>query len=242
MPAAAHDVQVLRVIRRAMAMALVLGSSAWAVEATLKNMVVPEFDAAGRMIRRFKAEAATGWLTEKAQLRNGVIEFFETSSGGDVQVATLCFKDAVYERAHQTLEGEGHVALSSTKGDMAGEGFFYDIGHSRLLLKSAVTIDHNGVHVTGNSGEVILAQAPSTKDALIKEATLKGGIVVSGKLDPKLDIEKAESERAVYTGNDEIITLSSPITIWRKGIKTPAESDSITLYVGKGSRPTEKTK
>ncbi len=242
MPAAAHDVRFFRVMRCVVAMAFVLGGSVWAVEATLKNMIVPEFDAAGRMIRRVKAETAIGGLGGKSQLKNGVIEFFEASGGGDEQVATLNFKDAAYDRAHQTVEGEGRVTLSSAKGDVAGEGFFYDIGRSRLLLKSAVTIDHNGVRVTGNSGEIILAQAPSAKEALIKEATLKGGITVSGKLDPKLEIEKAESERAVYTANDEIITLSSPIFIWRKGIKAPAESDSITIYVGKGSRPAGKSK
>lgn len=241
MPAAAHDVRVLRVIRRVVAMAFVLGGSVWATEATLKNLVVPEFDAGGRMIRRLKAETATGRLIEKSQLKNGVIEFFEASDGGDAQIATLGFKDAAYDQARHTVEGDGRVVLRSAKGDVAGEGFFYDIDRSRLLLKSAVVIDHNDVRVAGNSGEILLAQAPSAKEALIKEATLKGGIVVSGKLDPKLDIEKAESEQAVYTANDEIITLSSPIYIWRKGVKMPAESDSITLYVGKGPRPATKT-
>lgn len=234
MHAAAQSLRSLRLLRHVVVLALVLGGCVAAGEATLKNMRVPEFEAAGRMIRRVTAETATGGLTGKSRLKNGTIEFFEASGGGDVQAATLGFKDAAYDRAHQTVEGDGHVALSSARGDVAGEGFFYDMGHSRLRLKSAVTIDHNGVRVAGNSGEIILAKAPSAKEALIQEATLKGGIVVSGKLDPKLDIEKAESEQAVYTANDEIITLSSPIYVWRKGVKTPAESDSIAIYVGKG--------
>lgn len=242
MPAAAHDIRFLRVMRRVVAIAFVLGGSVWAVEATLKNMVVPEFDTSGRMVHRIKAETATGAVSAISQLKKGSIEFFEVSSSGNAPVATLDFNEAIYDRSAQIVEGGEHVALRSPKGDVAGEGFHYDIARSRLVLKSAVTVDHNGVHLAGNSAEIILAQAPSAKDALIKVATLKGGIVVSGKLDPNLEVDKIESDRAVYTATDEIITVSSPVYIWRNGVKTPAESDSITIYVGKGPRPAAKMK
>ena len=236
----AHNIRFFRMAYRAMAGTLVLCASAWAAEVAVKNLILPEFDPNGRMFRRLKAETAFGSSIEKSRLENGRFEFFETSDSNGSLAGALSFKDAVYDRAQQIVESDGHVALTSAKGDVAGEGFVYEIGGSRLRLKSAVVINHNGVRVTGDSGEVLLAKGPSADEALIKQATLQGGIVMSGKLDAKLDVEKIEGERAVYLAKEETITLSSPIYIWSKGERKMAEGESMTIYVGKGRRPAGK--
>ena len=207
------------------------------VELAVKGLTIPQFDASGRLLRRITAEHAMGAVMGKSKLENGVVEFFDPRQGEAARVATLSFKDAVYDPKSEIITGENGVVLHSAKGDFTGKGFIYDLGQNRLLLKSAVQLDLPQGRLTGNTAEVRLASGTKMDLALITEARVEGAVTMTRTPDTKLALEKAATDKAVYRGSDETITLKSPVDVWNKGEQTRTTGSDYTLYVGKTRAP-----
>jgi len=127
---------------------LMASLSAFAAELTIKDLIVPQLDGAGRMIRRLKADSAIGPL-EKPRLSNGVVEFFLPQDPNHGKQASLFFLEATYHRSAEMIEGDGQISLISTKGDLSGKGFQYQLISGKLILKSSVIIDLPTAHITG---------------------------------------------------------------------------------------------
>ncbi|HEX2853484.1 MAG TPA: hypothetical protein VHO24_09610 [Opitutaceae bacterium] len=219
-------------IRHLLALTAALGGTVFAAEVVVQGMIVPQFDQAGRMVRRLNAESAVGGLTEKPRLKNAFVEFFSAADASPERIATLDFQDGVYDRARQTVTGAGHVVLRSRKGDVAGDGFEYDLVRNRLVLKSSVGIDVEGVHAAGNEAEVFLSQT-SNQEALITKAVVRSGVVVTGSGNPKIDFDRAATESATYTAANETVVLASPVDVWKDGKRISTAGSEIKIYVGR---------
>jgi hypothetical protein len=204
--------------RLCICLTLLAGSVVAAAELTIKDLSIPQLDVTGRMIRRLRADSASGPL-EKPKLSNGIVEFFRLQNSVSDSVSTLHFTDATYQRFAEIIEGDGQIRFDSPKGILSGNGFQYYLAPCRLTLKSAVVIDLPAAHITGKEAEAFFSQSAPDQDFIIKQATILGGVVVTGIKNEKYNFDRAETESAIYTASDGMLRLSSPVVCWRDGEK-----------------------
>lgn len=214
-----------------LALLLVCQVASHGAELSVKGLNVPQFDAEGRMSRRLKAESATG-PADTPKLQNGNVEFFDVAHDNPLPTAKLGFVDAIYHRASAIVDGDGQVHLTSARGDIAGEGFTYELDSGKLLLRSAVTLQLPTATVSAKEGQAVFAQEGQSNGFVISRASLTGGVVVTEIKSDKYNFDRAETESAVYNSNDGKLRLASPVICWRGGEKTIVGAEEITIDVG----------
>ena len=210
---------------------LFIGLPALAAELTMMDLTIPQFDVAGRMIRRLKADSATGSF-EEPKLRDGVVEFFRPQDANPERLATLDFAEAIYHRLAGVIDGDNHIRVISPKGNLSGDGFQYQLTLGKLILRSTVVIELPTAHITGEKAEALISQSAADQDFTISQATVTGGVVVTGIKSEKFNFDRAETASAVYTASDGKLRLASPVVCWRASEKIVAGATEITIDVG----------
>jgi len=194
------------------------------------KLTIPQLDAAGHMIRRLKAESATGPL-KTPKLSMGVVEFFRPQETNPEKLATLRFNEAVYHSTEEIINGDCLINLDSPRGDLNGVGFNYQLITGKLVLKSSVVIDLPNAHVTGETAEAFFNQNTAIQDSFIQQATISGKVTVTGIKSDKYPFDRAETAKAVYTASDGLLRLSSPVICWRNGQQIQASANEISVDV-----------
>jgi len=197
---------------------LVLASVMPAAELTINALDVPFFDPSGHLLRRLKAETATGSL-QKPVLKNGRVEFFSSEPADRELLGTLTFAEARYDHKSSVVESDGPVHLTFPQGTMTAIGFRYDLPAGKLILKSAVVLDFPEAHVTGDEGEILLIEDKIDRRLLVSSATIRRNVVITEIKSNAFKIDRAETASAIYRGSDQQLSLASPVTGWRNGEK-----------------------
>lgn len=223
------------IILHALACFLAINAAAEGVEFAMGDLNIPQYDAAGHLIRRLRAESMTGSV-QQPLLKNGLVVFFRPVDPPGESIGTLDFSEALYERSKGVIESEGAVRLTSLKGKLSSHGFRYELAQGRLILKSDVSVDLPAGHIVGKHGEVLLSQELTHREYIVSRATIEGDVVATGISDEKYAFDRAETQLAVYTEEDGLLRLASPVTTWIKGEKSIVEGD-IKINVGRQSLP-----
>ncbi len=206
-----------------------------AKELMIKDMTVPQFDAAGHMFRRLRAEAATG-SHEEPKLTKGVVEFFP-ATGAKEKTAALDFEEAVYHRATGIISGTGRIHLACPQGEISGVGFRYELSTGHLTLTSTVVMETSLARIEAGQGEAFHTQGAEGKEFSVTKAVLSGGVAATGIKNPKVPYERLESESGIYTAADGMVRLASPVVAWEKGQKTIMQAADISFFVGQPKAP-----
>ena len=196
----------------------------------MKELRIPELDSSGRLIRRLTAASATGSF-DLLKLVNGAVEFYPLQSLDALTLGTLDFDDALFHRSIGVINSGGRVHFISSQGELAGIGYRYELTQGRLVLNSSIVLNLPMAHITGNQAEANLVQPSSARDFIISDATISGGVIVTGINSEKYKFDRAETASATYTGNDDVLTLASPVTLWSKGQKSVIEAQEIKINI-----------
>jgi len=185
---------------------------------SIKNLDMPIYSQSGVLEQRLKSVSASGSIL-RPTLKSGVIEFYRAIGSAFVAGATLRFDGATYDHATEIVEGDGRIRFTSEQGDIEGVGFRYDIKTQILTLKSQVIAHFEDAEIVGQTAEAVVRKQSGNQGWTIEEALVFGGVVITDFKRGKLQVDRAESDKAKYLRKHGLIVLSSPVKAWRDGKK-----------------------
>ena len=185
------------------------------------GLKAPVFDSTGHLIRRLTAGSATGPV-DSTRLDKGEVDFFAPESA-DRPTAMLDFEQAVYRKSDESIRGDDTIRLVSPQGTVSGRRYECWLDTGLLKLGSEVKFSSENVRLTGEQGEIHFDPKGAGKTDLIKEATVSGSVMVERTATSKLPFDRAETDLARYSAEQQKLFLKSPVTIWKNGEKAVTE-------------------
>jgi len=204
---------------------------------TATGVKTPVFDADGRLNYRLTAASAFGPF-DSPQLEKGQVEFFSLESQKE-SVAVLSFEQAKYQKSAETISGNGTIKLVSRDGTISGHGYTCRVVVGLLTLGSQVKFDSRDFRMTGDEAEVHFDPKISQRDEIIREAVVKGHILVEGTADSKMPYDRVESTFARYSAADQKIYLKTPVTVWQHGVSSVTNLASEFFEINLPEKPNQ---
>lgn len=200
-------------------------------QSVIKDLSVPEYDAAGNLRWRLKAASAEGTF-EDPKLNHGQVELFDDHAEAVPLVGVLSFIEAIYHRTRGKIEGERHIRYRASEGTLDGDGFTYRLSNRHLNITSEVVLESPSARVMSRKADAVLAQNATGAIVGITRAQLSGHVTVTWVPGTKHRFDRAETESAVYTGADGMLELKSPVTTWSRGNKAVINGSEIKIFIG----------
>jgi hypothetical protein len=185
------------------------------------GLKAPVFDLAGHLTRRLTAGSATGPV-DSPRLDKGKVEFFAPESA-DWPTAVLDFEQALYRKTDESIRGSDTIRLVSPQGTVSGRRYECWLDTGLLKLGSEVKFSSDDVRLTGKQGEIHFDPKGTGKTDLIKEAVVTGSVMVERTGTSKLPFDRAETDLAHYSAEQQKLFLKTPVTIWKNGDKAVTE-------------------
>ncbi len=191
----------------------------------IHDLKVPIYDAAGQLTRTLTAASAEGAI-DRPVLKTGVIEF-HTAVGEKVAPGSkLSFAEAVYDKAGGFVEGSGPIRFTSSKADLSGVGFHYELETGRLKLRSDVLLEpkdakYKGVKIRGESADSLVLQNPTDRSWTLGDTVINGPVATTAVTIAEVRYDRLETDRVTYSAADGIIKVAAPVTGWLGGKKSP---------------------
>jgi len=217
----------------ALALALFAASTGLAQTIRLGGVNAPIYDEIGRLTQRLKAETASGPL-DRPTLNSGTVQFYTEGR----PAGTLVFDQAIYQKSIDSVSGSGRIEYrSDTGGDIAGTGFDYSLKTGLLQLRSDVVAHYFGTKITAAAADSHLTRPHAGQPWLPGDSEMRGNVVVVNLDNPKIPFDRAESEKVSYSGTTQILTVTSPLDLWRGGEKTRLATEKFEVDFKKAVSP-----
>jgi hypothetical protein len=218
----------------------VLGSMAASGEPLVaRGLRAPVFDAAGRLVRRITAAAATGPV-ERPVVEEGRLEFFGEESE-TVASAVIEFDRAEYNGIGKHIRGERAVRFVTSSATVAGRGFDCALGESVLTLNSEVRFESERFEVSSERAEILFDPNRKQHEGAIRQATLLGRTVIHRTVTAKAPFDRAETEYARYSADEAKVYLKTPVLAWTRGEKTVIDAASEFIEIDLSEEPDPST-
>ncbi len=209
-------------MRRTILLLLLLARLAPAAEFSATGISLPFFDANGRLTHRLLAERGVKNGALQQLERVELVYFSATAPDSIVQKVTAA--DATWDEQRETLTGRGAITVATEANRLTGEGFDFAFATSLLHIHRKFAMTNRMIVLTSDRATVELIVEQQGEDRKVRdvkrcEASGQLHIVVQPGAPPGFAFEEAWSERAIYDGATQVVTLPEPTRYVVKGRK-----------------------
>lgn len=192
-----------------------------AIELTASGIAVPFFDPDGKLTHKLVAERGTksGRLQELERIE---IHYFAPGDPLTI-IQKVEAEAATWDDRAETLVGRGKVVVATETNRLTGEGFDFALATSLLHIHRDFRMENSEMVVTSDRADVELLVERSGDEVRVRDVKRCDAvghleITIQPTATKEYPFTKAFSERAVYDGAAQTITLPDPIrTVLRKG-------------------------
>lgn len=193
-----------------------------AAEFSATGISLPFFDAHGRLTHRLLAQRGVKNGALQQLERVELVYYSATAPDSIVQKVTAA--DATWDEQRETLTGRGTITVATEANRLTGEGFDFAFATSLLHIHRKFTMTNRMVVLTSDRAtvELIVEQQGDerkVRDVKRCEAIGQLHLVVQPGAPPGFAFEEAWSERAIYDGATQVVTLPEPTRYVVKGEK-----------------------
>ena len=206
-------------------------------EITATGISVPFFDVSGRMTHKLHAQS--GAIVGTVQhLRDAELVYFSAGNPDEV-LQRLRATEATWDEKKQTLSGRGDITVETELNRVSGEGFDLALATGVLHIHRNFKMTNPDLVLTSDRANIDLAMEKSGETVKIRdvkrcEAIGHLHIVVAEAARKKFRVDEAFSQRAIYDGATQIVTLPERVRAFRAGRESAVEMLKINL----GEKPT----
>jgi hypothetical protein len=182
----------------------------------IQGLDLPEFDSAGRIVRKLTARTATGDF-DTPQLREAVVLFFPAGKPDAEPFARLFLDDAVLQRKGEVVLGEGKIRLVAAQGTADGIGYVYHFKTNRLFIRRAFRLETPAAILESREADIVFKDGPQSGEWVVAAFEARGDVLVTPLDKSRYKFDRARGDKATYRAEDQIIRLQPPVHVWHEG-------------------------